>query len=274
MILRIGDMPEVERMTMPVAEERERRKKVINIRNMPNGAEKTWDFITRMGSLDGNVLEYRDYSRVNGAWSGQPCYVVGAGPSLKHTLPAVGGWEFFNGKHTIGINHVIEDYDGFEWFFFLDKRFLSITKYPIKEYKGLLFANCTSGMKMAGNTVVFHCTPRRPSTRMEDGLHGRLSGIAAVNLALIAGADPIYLFGLDQGKFPLTEENLHYKKGYTGERMTPKTAQKMQRIMTWFDVYKPYANRLRLVTDGGNQIPWMTRVAPEKLREKARKVVV
>lgn len=226
--------------------------------------EKTWHWLREMGLCDGNVIANRNYGGVDGVWKDQPAYVVGASPSLRETLRMVGGWEFFRGKHTIGINHTIEDFDGFEWFFFLDARFLNRTTYNMANYKGTVFAQCTTGMKPAEKVKIFYGS-ENPSGRLKDGLYGRLSGVAALNLAIITGANPIYLFGLDPGAKPISNDNLHYKDDYNGEKSRVDIAARMTRVLRAFDVYKPYAARLRLVTDGGNWYPWMKRATVEEL---------
>lgn len=224
--------------------------------------KRTWEFFRDLGLIDGNFLHARNYSGVNDAWKGEPAYVIGASPSLRHTLKAVGGWEFFRGKHTIGINHMIEDWDGFEWFFFLDKRFLDITSYDLRSYAGTVFAQCTTGLKPSERVKVFYTHKGVPSQRLEDGLYGTLSGVAALNLALISGADPIYLFGMDPGVLPISNENLHWRRGYTGEKPRAHVAEKMTRVMAQFDSFRPYSARLRLATDGGSWMPWMRRDLP------------
>jgi len=235
-----------------------------NAKDLKFDRKKTWEFFRELGLIDGNFLHARNYDGINGVWRGEPAYVVGAGPSLRGTLELVGGWEFFRGKHTVGINHTIEDWDGFEWFFFLDKRFMDITPYDMKRYAGTIFANCNTGLKPAEKVKIFFTQHSTPAARIEDGLYGKLSGVAALNLALITGANPVYLFGLDPGGQPISNENLHYKKGYTGEKPRTNVAERMTRVLKQFDVFKPYADRLRLVTDGGTWFPWMKRVAPEE----------
>lgn len=221
--------------------------------------DQTWRFFQELGLIEGNTLYKRNYAGVNGAWAGQPAYVVGASPSLRQPLAALGGWAFFRGKHTIGINHLIEDWDGFEWHLFLDRRFVDITTYDLGRFRGMFFARCTTGLQPEENRKIFFTRSDKVSDRIEDGLYGKLSGIAAVNLALISGANPIYLLGLEPGAAPVSNDNLHYKRGYTGEKPRERVVEKYAKIMSWFDIFQPVASRLRLVTDGGNWFPWMRR---------------
>ncbi|MGE5810397.1 MAG: hypothetical protein ACM339_02775, partial [Ignavibacteria bacterium] len=81
--------------------------------------QETIEFFLKKGIIDNNILEHPNYMNIKNVWLNEPCFIVGAGPALKEFIAEV-GFDFLNGKHTIGINHVIEDYDKFEWFFFLD----------------------------------------------------------------------------------------------------------------------------------------------------------
>lgn len=226
--------------------------------------EQTWKFFRELGLIDGNFLHTRNYDGVKNVWAGEPAYVIGSAPSLKYALDGVGGWEFFRGKHTIGINHLVEDWDGFEWLFFLDKRFVDLTTYDIKSFPGMIFASCMSGLKPEERVKIFYSRRDAVSQRLEDGLYGSLSGVGAVNLAIISGASPIYLVGLDQGNVPLDLDNTHYRPGYTGEKRNPKFAEKYKRIMLQFEAYQPWKDRLRLVSPG-KDLPWLKRTIPEEL---------
>jgi glycosyltransferase involved in cell wall biosynthesis len=206
--------------------------------------DRTWRLFQEMGLLDGSSLKDRNYSGVDGVWAGKPAYVIGTGKGLKNTLAAVGGWEFFRGKHTIGINHAIEDWDGFEWFLFLDERFIKRTTYDLGRYRGLIFAQATTGMKPSGNVKVFFCQRRGPSELLKDGLfNGNLSGLAALNLAICSGADPIYLIG-NGGDGEATAESYHYKENYTAEIKEPKRLKKFQNVLKYFDHFAPWSPRI------------------------------
>ena len=199
------------------------------------------------GFMDGDLQKaLGPYTGIKDAWKGEPCYIIGGGPSLNSMIDTV-GWNFFDGKHTIGINHVIEDYDGFEWFFFLDRRFISKTTYDLKNFKGRVFARNNTGLTPSQKNTIFKTINSRPSTNIEDGLYsGNLSGLAALNLAILTGANPIYLCGFGMtGKE--TAQSYHYKKDYTGEDKTADRLKKFQRVNRFYSNFSHWKRRVKCV---------------------------
>lgn len=191
------------------------------------------------------------YGNIHGVWKDQPCYIIGGGKSLNLIINNA-GWEFFDGKHTIGINHTIEDYDRFEWFFFLDKRFLDKTSYDLKNFKGRIFARNTTGLYSDQNTTIFKTTNSRVSTKIEDGLYsGNLSGLAALNLAILTGANPIYLCGF--GMMPEdTAQSYHYKPNYTAEDKSAARLVKFTRVQKY---YSNFATWKKIIKNIGATLP-------------------
>jgi glycosyltransferase involved in cell wall biosynthesis len=246
-----------------------RQAKVISTKNIPQkkSADETWKWLIAKGFLDDNHLEARNYANVEGAWTGQPCFIIGSGPPLREVLDDL-GWDFLRGRHTIGINHTIEEWDGFEWFFFLDRRFLDKTTYDIEKFHGKIFAQATTGLKMKGKYVVFHCAAR-VGERMADGIYdGNLSGLAALNLAIISGANPIYLLGFGMGKGG-SRESYHYREDYTAEVKEDHRFRKFQRVLSKFAAFAPYADRIIHVTPG-NDIPWFRKMRPAEFGKLMR----
>lgn len=212
-------------------------------------ANKTWNYFIKYGHVDGNNMGTRAQDNIKEVWTGEPCYIVGCGPALKEFLFLI-GWEFLRGKHTIGINHIIEDFDCFEWFFFLDKRFLDRTTYDLNNFKGRIFAQSNTGMKQSENVTLFHCNPIQPQLDFDKGLFSpNFSGLSALNLALITGANPIYLIGFGMGA-GATKDHYHYKPDYTGEVKTDKVFQKFKRVQKYYDQFSPWKNRIVHVTQG------------------------
>lgn len=228
--------------------------------------QETMEFFLKKGIVDNNFLEHANYMNIKNVWLNEPCFIVGAGPALKEFIAEV-GFDFLNGKHTIGINHVIEDYDKFEWFFFLDKRFLERTTYNINNYKGRIFAQATTGLKTADNITVFFCQGNKPTLFIEKGLYnGNLSGLSALNLALITGANPIYLLGFGEGKSS-SFKSYHYKNNYTGEVKTDKVYQKFIRVKKQYSAFSEYADRIIHVTEG-NDIKDFKKMRIEEFKRK------
>lgn len=239
------------------------------IKERPRSKDETWRFLTEMGNIDSNVMLKRSYDGIKDAWLNQPCYIVGSGYDLREFIENV-GWDFLNGKHTIGMNHIIEDYDGFEWFLFLDKRFLVNTTYDMQQFKGRIFAHCSTGYKPTDNITIFHTSIDGPTQNVQDGLYsGNLSGLCALNLAIISGANPIYLLGCGIGK-GATEKAYHYKDTYTGERKEAAIFAKFQRVMRLYKHYTPYNDRIIQITDGTEPIAIVHKIrAADLIKEKS-----
>lgn len=212
-------------------------------------ANKTWNYFIKYGHVDGNNMGERYQGNIKDVWSGEPCYIVGCGPALKEFLELV-GWDFLRGKHTIGINHIIEDFDEFEWFFFLDKRFIEKTTYDLNNFKGRIFAQSNTGMKQSENVTLFHCNHMHPQTDFDKGLFSpNFSGLAALNLAILTGANPIYLIGYGMGA-RATKDNYHYKPDYTGEVKTEKVFEKFKKVQQYYEQFEPWKDRIVHVTQG------------------------
>jgi len=232
--------------------------------------EKSWEWFAQKGCVNNNSLIHQSFAGIHGVWKDQPCYVVGAGPSLKEFLSTY-GWSYLDGKHTIGINHTIEDYDGFEWFFFLDKRFLEKTTYDMSKYKGRIFAQCTTGLEPDNRTVTFWGKQDGPSKKMQDGLYStNFSGLSSLNLAILTGANPIYLLGFGNGK-GATDEAYHYKDDYNGEQKGAGRLEKFKRCYKGFENFSEYFSRIKHVTEG-NDIGCFDKVRVSDLETKNKEI--
>jgi hypothetical protein len=200
-----------------------------------------WENLENMGRFNAyNVIELGPFEGIDNVWKDQPCFVVGAGRSLR-------GFDFsqLDGLNTIGINHVIEDYDRFKWFMFLDDRFLMRTTYDIKNYTGKIFASSKCRMLPQNDCVRFKpkTSNRAVSTKIENGLwNNRMTGIAALNLAIITGANPIYLLGFDCGTGEGSD--YHYKKDYTAADQTEERREKYVNSARFFDKFEPWKDRI------------------------------
>jgi glycosyltransferase involved in cell wall biosynthesis len=204
-------------------------------------ADRTWRNLENMGSFNPyNCIALGPFSNINNVWLNEPCFVVGTGPSLR-------GFDFkqLEGLHTIGINHVVEDYDGFEWLFALDDRFFKITSYDFTKFKGKIFSAHKCRLLPHNNNVRFKAlgTSAKIPTRIEDGLwNGRMSGLAALNLAIITGANPIYLLGCDCGGGHFSD--YHYKKDYTGVTRNETKRIKYVNNAGFFDKFMLWKDRV------------------------------
>jgi glycosyltransferase involved in cell wall biosynthesis len=212
-------------------------------------ASETWRFIMEKGFGDNNLWRKQTEFNPKDRWAGKPAFIIGGSPTLKPIVDSI-GWSWLDGEHSIGINHTIESYDGFEWFIFLDERFLQLTKYDMKQYGGKVFfqANCGNFGDRA-NWIPYFCIGGNPTTDIKEGLFtNQLSGTVALNLALIAGANPIYLLG--NGNQPgITAQSYHFRDDYTGEQKDNKRLEKFKGAYGYFNHFEKYKDRVIHVSD-------------------------
>jgi len=213
-----------------------------------NNVNKNWNRLVDIGNLAPNFKTLGPYDGIKDAWKEEPCYIVGAGKEAELI-----DLSKLNKCHTIGINHMIEYYDKFEWFFFLDNRFLEKTTYDINKFKGKIFQkNTTDFLSNHLDCVRFKIkqTNDVPTLNIEDGLYnGAMSGISALNLALISGANPIYLIGCDVPYY-IKSENYHYGE-YTGEIKTDQKMNKYIGALGYYEKFLQWKDRIINVTENG-----------------------
>lgn len=166
-----------------------------------SGVDETWLRLQLQSILDGKDSLLGPYDGVDGAWKDEPCFLVAGSKGLKNAIADGFRFPMLKGFHTIGVNHVIEDYHDFEWLFFLDKRLIDISPYDIMgKYKGRMFAHLKTKLTPDHRTTIIYTQRDGPSEHIIQGLFSFVvSGLTALNLALISGANPIYLLGIDNG---------------------------------------------------------------------------
>jgi hypothetical protein len=138
-----------------------------------------------------------------GMWARQPAFILGGGPSLK-------GFNFdsLRGQNTIGTNRTYETYDPCINVS-LDVQFVNMVmrgEYGVEAKEKYLNTRCLK--VLGGNKPSIDCDYKeayhvlaigKPQVgNFEVGIahHGN-SGAFGLNLALVLGADPIYLLGFD-----------------------------------------------------------------------------
>jgi glycosyltransferase involved in cell wall biosynthesis len=264
-IIRLGNVKEVENhnITSPIMQDqtiqmtkRSGRKsymeeikqdKVLTTRDI----SKTWENFMNNGWLDGKMYQPGPFEGIKNRWKNEPCFIIGSGPDLNIFIKKI-GWKYLDSKHSIGINHVIESYDGFEYFIFLDRRFLKKTTYDLGLYKGTIFAKNSTGISNGlKNIIRYRCNNIEPTTDINKGLYSsRFSGLVALNLAVISGANPIYLIGFGMGKDG-NSKNFHYRKDYQGVGQHPdKQFTKYNRVYNHFKKFKKWYNKIIHITAG------------------------
>ena len=130
-------------------------------------------------------------------WQDQPCYIVGGGDSLRSFE-----WESLRGRNVVGCNACCYmDPALIPWIVFGDASFCGKHKDALEKY-----------VAGGGNVVTSSAHFRKPQSR-PPWLHVMLkqrvglgrdrlgwnanTGASAINLALLFGANPIYLLGFD-----------------------------------------------------------------------------
>lgn len=175
----------------------------------------------------------------DGDWAGRRCFIIGGGPSLKGF-----DWRRLDGELTIGINRAIE-FMSPTISLSIDRRWYDWTttgalgeeaKRRYAEFFGHKAMVSFDGYQYPDPVVTYGCPPNanKLSASLKHGLcTGGNSGLAALNLALCLGADPIYLLGFDCNSDSPAQE--HYHDGYP----------EMQRGK----VYKKFVAHFNLVAD-------------------------
>ena len=158
----------------------------------------------------------------DGSWKGNPCVVIGGGPSLEEF-----NWSLLKGWLTIGVNRVYEWHDP-DIIYSMDKRFFKWTvieeKYgkqakekflnskALKVWRwtpGRVFPSYIHIVKDFKNySKAYYAVS--PSLKLGIG-HGNNSGYGAMNIAVCLGANPIYLLGFDMKE---SDGKRHFHDGH------------------------------------------------------------
>jgi len=203
----------------------------------------------------GRFIDFKErlgpYNDIKNVWKGQPCYVLGGSVAAR-------GLDLgkLKGKNTITCNHMIEKFPDASWFLFMDQRFLRINKFDLKSYDGKLFAlNSNPVFYDSYKDLVLFKTKNiteQPADTIEGGLYSRsLSGMCILNLAIISGANPIYMLGLDCPKDIDISKGIHYDQQYTGEGNLQKSHAGVTKLLPYFDRFRPWRARIINVCENG-----------------------
>lgn len=178
-------------------------------------------------SLKRQVTPHNPASAVlqDGAWSGQPCFIIGGGPSLI-------GFDFerLRGRgRVIAINRAFEFIPWADMLFFMDWKFYKLChdgegrKALWDRFQGIkVFCNIM-GRKLDDCFSVRSLGRHGMSWSVGKGVyHGNNSGHGALILALAMGCRPVYLLGYDMTSSPGGRS--HFHSGY-GHRASPHTAR-------------------------------------------------
>ena len=154
----------------------------------------------------------------DGAWRGQRCFIIGGGPSLKRF-----DFERLRGERVIAINKAFLDAPFADVMFAMDRPLLDLIvagklgenyRQAFEAFTGVKLWLDLSGYNYPLGVYAVPSAGEIGWTKsLRHGLfHGQNSGYGALNLAMILGANPIYLLGYDMTTGPAGEK--HYHDGY------------------------------------------------------------
>lgn len=141
-------------------------------------------------------------------WAGEPCYVIGGGPSLEGF-----DWDCLRGRNVVGCNAAF--YMGASLvpiMVFGDAQFLKQHRTGLDQYaeEGGWVVTCSHNLKRFPPPGYLKQMRKQIKGLAADGLGwNRNTGSAAVNLALLLGATTVYLLGYDMQLSGDGRKNFH-----------------------------------------------------------------
>lgn len=174
------------------------------------------------------------------SWRGRRCFIIGGGESLKDF-----DYSQLNGELTIGINKVFMYYDP-TLLYSMDTRFYGwirqgvlskfdnadvVTRWnSVRAPKLFLAPHSSIGFDPSIYLVRRSNNEGLPNNFAEGIWGGDNSGFGALVVAMLLGANPIYLLGYDMQ----CKMHSHFHKGYP-EQSIERTRQKVERFRKTFE---------------------------------------
>lgn len=192
-----------------------------------SAAQDTWTRIIA-------AQHYSDYSAIDGLLNGQRVFIIGGGPSLKNI-----DLSMLDNEFTLACNHSAKYYKKAKACIFVDSAFAKNEKQFLHEYKGMVFASykCVDHLPKRPNTYIFPLNNSRPGAVYSEGLFSsRLTGLAAINLALLLGASEIFLLGFDMRYLG---KDHHWYGAPTPQHETYKE-EVFRKKIDMFNAYEPW----------------------------------
>lgn len=161
-------------------------------------------------------------------WEGQPCYVIGGGPSLR-SFP----FGSLSGEFVLGCNMAyLLGVDIVPITLFGDASFLVHNRTGLESYVqegGWVVTNSSRLKKSIPRWLRMMKKSLKGLAKDGLGWNGN-TGSSAINLALILGANPIYLLGYDMGVDRGGRSNYH--DHYRAHKVHPRTYPRFLKGMT------------------------------------------
>ena len=82
-----------------------------------------------------NFIYNDQFEKYKDIFLNEPMFVVSGSQAMKPEY-----FQYLNNLHTITVNHLIEDWDGSEFFLYSDSLFTQSTTYDLSKYKGQILA--------------------------------------------------------------------------------------------------------------------------------------
>lgn len=193
----------------------------------------------------------KDLTKFNGIWEGQPCFVVGGGYSLNDF-----DFDLLQGQNVIAVNRSFEKCHFAQFFITMDYRFLLWLANGTLGWDALQLFGKFEGEKFFVNTAEKHpddfpieVTELTPlvgesphytvgvSRDLSEGLYSMgNSGGAGIQLAIILGANPIYLLGFDGDQ---KNDKSHHHPEYP----IPTKGESLRHYKSNFEIFAPMAEK-------------------------------
>lgn len=208
------------------------------------GGKTTMEMKTRLSNICYSNNKKVTDCLMNGYWLGKRCFILGGGESLKNF-----DFDRLKGEKTIGINRAFEKYP-VDILFAMDYLFYRrvvggsldiFEEYSVRErwskFKGVkvMLTPMSAPSMDPGVCVIRRIFEPRVSLDLNAGIYGGTnSGIGALMLAIILGANPIYLLGFDMK----AKRNTHWHSGYPNQTLEGMNAR-LEEYKKDFEVVAP-----------------------------------
>jgi len=175
---------------------------------------------------------------VDNLLNGRDCFILASGGSVRNY-----DLTLLKDKFVIAINHSSVRYPECDALMFSDAEYWRMRKDFILGYEGMIFCGKKAEWwnDNRSNVCIFEYNNITPQLKIADGVfYSGLTGIAAVNLAIIMGAGRIFMLGydlnVDADVKQIEESNPEgARKYYNDKKWTDVRIKKFAAFMPWAD---------------------------------------